>query len=176
MRKKLLSVLLFWLVILGGFVGYREYLLRTGAQVLLHTMPVDPRDIFMGDYIRLGYPISMIDMSKLAGASSTSPVLSFESGDTVYVMLTRQDDGSYAASRISKGPQPGALQIRGTVSYQSGTVLYVSYGIEQYYIPEGSGAGLGMASGKKIDVIVALSSDGTPAIKELLLNGAEAHF
>lgn len=32
------------------FAGVREVTLRTGTEVVLQTVPVDPRDLFRGDY------------------------------------------------------------------------------------------------------------------------------
>ena len=36
----------------------RMSILREGAEVMLQTRPVDPRDFLRGDYVRLGYDMS----------------------------------------------------------------------------------------------------------------------
>jgi len=55
MNKKTIFILLavFWLIIIGGFIGFKEYTLRTGQEVVLKTVPIDPRDLFRGDYINV---------------------------------------------------------------------------------------------------------------------------
>ena len=66
MNKKNLFVIIaiFWLVIIGGFVAYKEFTLKTGDEILLKTLPVDPRDLFRGDYVILRYEIGTINASK----------------------------------------------------------------------------------------------------------------
>ena len=41
-----------------GFVADREYDLRSGGEVVLQALPVDPRSLFQGDYAILTYEIS----------------------------------------------------------------------------------------------------------------------
>ena len=50
--------------ILGWMVVDRVRLLAAGREIVLPIRPVDPRDLFKGDYARLGYEISVLD-SKL---------------------------------------------------------------------------------------------------------------
>ena len=52
MKKNVfLYIGLFWLVLILGFVAYKEMTLQTGEEVVLKTVPVDPRDLFRGDYV-----------------------------------------------------------------------------------------------------------------------------
>ena len=48
------------LVFLIGFIGVREVALRTGTEVVLQTVPVDPRSLLQGDYAILDYEIARL--------------------------------------------------------------------------------------------------------------------
>lgn len=61
--------LLFWIIValqfihLSGMIAYKKSILIFGKTILLKTIPVDPRDLFRGEYARLRYPISEIDIT-----------------------------------------------------------------------------------------------------------------
>ena len=61
-RKRLLIVIVVLLqcCALAAICFQRETVLRTGHTVYMRTAPVDPRDLFRGDYVRLGYEASVI--------------------------------------------------------------------------------------------------------------------
>jgi uncharacterized membrane-anchored protein len=44
-------------------IGYRHYWIETGEKIMLRVEPVDPRDLFRGDYVSLSYEISSLDRS-----------------------------------------------------------------------------------------------------------------
>ena len=62
MRRKFIIIVLFQVLLLVGIIAYRQYWVATGERVLLGTEPVDPRDIFRGDYVTLNYEISSLDL------------------------------------------------------------------------------------------------------------------
>ena len=73
MKRKNIFLLIgiFWLIIIGGFVAYQEFTLKTGQEVLLKVQPVDPRDLFRGDYVVLRYDITRVDSNvQLSGIKS----------------------------------------------------------------------------------------------------------
>ena len=43
--------------VLAGMVADRVRLLKSGREITLPIVPVDPRDFFRGEYVRLGYDI-----------------------------------------------------------------------------------------------------------------------
>ena len=53
--------------VLAGMVVDRVRLLKTGREITLPIVPVDPRDLFRGQYVRLGYDISRIPVNLLEG-------------------------------------------------------------------------------------------------------------
>jgi len=54
------SKLFLWLIIISGFVLTQQFTLLTGKEVLLKTVPVDPRYFLRGDYVILNYEIAQI--------------------------------------------------------------------------------------------------------------------
>ncbi|WP_426448545.1 GDYXXLXY domain-containing protein [Paenibacillus sp. S-38] len=116
-----------------------------GQEIRLRTVPVDPRDIFYGDYVTLSYEISRMD-----GAlwKETVPP---ERGDTAYVVVKPGADG-IAVPVAVYGSKPslaaGETALKGIVEYgwdrnfESVRQLSVRYGIERYYVPEGTGGKL----------------------------------
>ncbi|MBA2400538.1 MAG: GDYXXLXY domain-containing protein, partial [Bradyrhizobium sp.] len=47
-----------------AMVFQRAAILRDGKEVRLEVVPVDPRDLFRGDYVVLGYRIGTVDQPK----------------------------------------------------------------------------------------------------------------
>lgn len=159
-RNKFLLVLLLWLVIFGVFIFTKEHTLRTGDEVLLRTVPVDPRDMFRGDYVVLRYEISTV----------TADTSLFHAGQDVYVVLQQAGDYVVAGGAYPK-PPTGSQYLKGTVVSSYGNRLTVEYGIESYFVPEGRGRELERQVGKTIDVRVAIDSRGNGVIKEVLVDG-----
>ncbi|HEY4493651.1 MAG TPA: GDYXXLXY domain-containing protein [Candidatus Paceibacterota bacterium] len=164
-KKVFLFIGLFWLAIFAVFIASKESVLRGGQEVLLQTVPVDPRDIFRGDYVTLRYEISTLDQADVVifnrGWNESLGV-----GDKVYVNLLQ--DGEYArADGINLEQPDSGIFIAGTVKSMYGSVINVDYGIESYFVPEGTGHDIEDLSGE-LAVRVALSSSGRAVIKELV--------
>ena len=81
-RIAFLTVVAAQLVFLIGFIGIRETALFTGTEVVLQTVPVDPRSLLQGDYAILDYEIA--DLPNYLQQQQLSV------GDTVYVKLWRR--------------------------------------------------------------------------------------
>lgn len=175
---------------LGAMVWDRVSLLRSGDVVTLSTAPVDPRDIFRGDYVILNYDISRLHIAELGGDDE------FAYGDDIFVELA--PDGAtwdaVAIWRAPREPQEGHLIIRGRINSIVGETrptgiperdsipcpncgtVGVDYGIESYFVPEGEGRELAnIRNDGKLTVDVALGKDGTPAIKQLRIDGAPVY-
>ncbi len=59
-RRLFIVVIALQIVFLLGIVGYRESILALGRTAVLQTVPVDPRDLFRGEFVVLRYEISTI--------------------------------------------------------------------------------------------------------------------
>ncbi|MCZ8519004.1 MULTISPECIES: GDYXXLXY domain-containing protein [Paenibacillus] len=126
-----------------------------GQELRLRTVPVDPRDIFYGDYVTLSYEISRLEGTLWKEAEPP------KRGDTAYVVVKPGSDGisvPVAAYRSKPALAAGETALKGIVQY--GWVkgngnssdenfnesfhenFSVRYGIERYYVPEGTGKAL----------------------------------
>jgi uncharacterized membrane-anchored protein len=137
-------------MILGRTVPY------VGARtILLQVEPVDPRDMFRGDYVTLGYAINRI------------PPRMFQSGQPVYVTLVPDALGRhYHAGPFVVGPPASGVFIRGTAvdAYRA------TFGIESYYVQEGAGHDYEKAvRTRNLWAEVALDRQGNPSLRRLVI-------
>jgi uncharacterized membrane-anchored protein len=174
-KKWFILIGVFWLIIIIGLIGIKEFTLRTGTEILLKTVPVDPRDLFRGDYVILAYDIGRLDLNTIP-----TDYVDFRFHDKIYVSL-KQQDGYGAASRIYRSlPKDEKLFLKGTVRNVRGKLLTVAYGIESYFVPEGKGKDIERAregfSRKRLSVKVSIDRFGNAVIKSLLIDDKEVVF
>lgn len=137
-RRLLLSLLVAAqvLYVLGvAAAGYATTAL--GQHIILSTRPIDPRDLLYGDFVRLNYAISEVPASLWRDAA-TPP----KRRQSVYVLLaTGPDSLSTAVGIYPSPPRPTANRavLRGWVNNVYKHSLSLRYGLERYYVPEGSG-------------------------------------
>ncbi len=157
--------------VLLGFIGYKETTLRLGTTVLLQNVPVDPRDLFRGDYVVLRYEVSTVEGYYYG---------QYAQGDTVYVPLIRTEspggDATWkTAGYLTVEPEPGwEVFLKGKVAdvaaRQDGVArITVEYGIEQYFVPEATGHEIETARDVKAEV--AVDGFGHAVIKQLIVDG-----
>jgi uncharacterized membrane-anchored protein len=179
--RALATALLLGLVLLA-LVEQRARILRGGTEIRLKTVPVDPRDLFRGDYVILAYPISTVE-------ADTAGKPAFERGERVYVSLGRDEQGFAKATGVARDwPKggDGAVVIAGRVTSTSACAtnangdfdcsvqrnrLRIAYGIESYFVPQGEGKAIETTDKARIEVVAAVSSSGEAAIKRLLIDG-----
>ncbi|HBG77932.1 MAG TPA: hypothetical protein DDW84_03655 [Phycisphaerales bacterium] len=172
MRKLLIIfVVILQVILLAYMAGQRENVLRTGKTIYLRTVPVDPRDLFRGDYVRLQYEISNIEREKMQdGLKLLSVSDSHKNKDKkVYAVLEVNDDNVAEVVYVTdKKPEKGKLFIRGRVE-RFGNFLFVRYGIEAYFMQQGAGKDLEKrnvdGNRASLEMQIALGSDGTAVIK-----------
>jgi len=160
-RKPVFALIIYWLIFLLGFIGFNAFILKTGEEIILKTRPVDPRDLFRGDYVILDYEISR--------PSPKSVVFKkLEVGDAVYVELVDNLD-HYSAGRVFQFEPSDILFIKGQVKRVRASDVSIEYGIESYFVPEGTGREIERLLGE-ITVKVAIDKNGRARIKNLLHN------
>ncbi|MCQ1534778.1 hypothetical protein FTO70_03535 [Methanosarcina sp. KYL-1] len=126
-KKIFYLTVVFWLLIFSGIIVYKEYTLRTGTEVVLKTVPVDPRDLFRGDYVVLNYEISTLDLSEIPAEDTQ-----FWYNDRIYLALEIKD-GYGVPKKIYKNPPEDELYIKGKVT----GILYEEIPLpEREIIPE----------------------------------------
>ncbi|MDP3410949.1 GDYXXLXY domain-containing protein [Bosea sp. (in: a-proteobacteria)] len=174
------------LLLSGGLLALvqsRAGILRSGTEVRLKTVPVDPRDLFRGDYVVLAYPISLVEATPAGGAPP------FRRGETVYVSLAADAEGFARATGVARA-RPA---VSGTDVVMAGRVvstgacavneagqpdcaagarrLRIAYGLESYFVPQGQGRRIETTPRARIEVVAAVSASGEAAIKRLLIDG-----
>jgi uncharacterized membrane-anchored protein len=156
------------IALIGLMVADRVMILRTGVDVTLQTLPLDPRDFLRGDYVVLGYDISTVPTSMLKDEGLA------RSGRPVFVKLAPNRDGFHEAISVHAAPVDVAspeVLIRGHV-VSGGRTLQVRYGIERYFVPEGEGRKLENARNlRKLTIVAAVAPTGRAAIKRLMIDG-----
>src|ERR671921_157628 len=76
------------LLILVAMIGLRALPLVTGQTVLVRVVPIDPRDLFRGDYVTLSYDFSRVPPEGVEGISADERGNKSKlEGRTVYVPL-----------------------------------------------------------------------------------------
>ncbi|MDF1694772.1 MAG: GDYXXLXY domain-containing protein [Saprospiraceae bacterium] len=165
-RKHVVGLLIFWAVVLIGFIGFKLIPLISGTAIYLKSAPVDPRDLFRGDYVVLNYEISRIHMDSVSHTGS-----SLKTGQNIYVKL-EVIDGIGHATAISSTPFREGLFIKGKVKYNRSKLINIEYGIESYFVQKGTGKVIEKIVGE-IDVLVSIDRRGNVGIKSLHHNGEE---
>lgn len=163
-RLVLGAAVAFQLLVLAGMILLKTSVLITGDTVLLRVQPVDPRDLFRGEYVILGYSFSVVPPSKVAGLQ-VPPEGS--NGLTVYAILEPEDDrGHWQATRFSATPPQGVKFIKG----RYGPWDRVSYGIESFFVQQGRGRGYEQAvRDRRLVAKVALGKNGQAVLRELII-------
>jgi len=173
------------LLLIGGLLALvesRASILRSGTEVRLKTVPVDPRDLFRGDYVVLAYPISTVE-----GPSGREG--GFKRGDAVFVTLRPDAEGFARAVSVAR-ERPSvtggetviagrvqstgacALNDKGETDCGSGRRrLRIAYGLESYFVPQGEGRAIETTARSRIEVVAAVSASGEAAVKRLLIDG-----
>jgi uncharacterized membrane-anchored protein len=135
-RKQIFfAVVALQILSLFGMIGFKSSVLITGQTIILKSVPVDPRDLMRGDYVRIRWAIADLDrMMKGDGAK-------LEIGDGIYVLLEKGNPDWKPTAISSERPSLDEDQavIKGTVIGLRPLSIQVDYGMDSYYVPEGKG-------------------------------------
>jgi uncharacterized membrane-anchored protein len=177
-RKILLALAIVALAqtgVLAAMVIDRTRLLASGRQITLPIVPVDPRDLFRGEYVRLGYDIGRVPVRLLEGPAP-------HANEAFYVVIEKRPDGTWAPVKVARSqPQetsPDRVVLKARSAFRwpgtaAPTAMHpVRYGIESYFVPEGQGKRLEkLALEKRMAALVAVDAKGNAAIKGLIIDG-----
>lgn len=159
---------------LAWMVADRMLLIKNGREVMLKIRPVDPRSLFRGDYVILNPDIANIRTKQVPK--------SVKRNDEIFLVLQKAPNGVWSYLTLSK-EQPTNVHsdrafIRGRVlsAFHSKkteiTNLRLKFGIESYFVPEGTGKALEKkVNAGQIRAIVALDAAGNAALKGLEIDG-----
>jgi uncharacterized membrane-anchored protein len=168
-RKILLVTVIAQLAILLGMIALRAVPLVTGQTVLVRVQPVDPRDLFRGDYVILSYDFSRVSREGIQGLSDGERT-SWKKlqGRPVYVTLVPDSiPGHHRAEKVTVVKPENGLFIKGHME-QYGSM---KFGIESYFVQEGTGRVYEQAiRERKLTAELAVASDGQAALRGLRIN------
>lgn len=175
-RKLLVLVILGQLAVLLVMAGKREWIYFKGEEIYLRTAPLDPRDPFRGDFVRLCYAINTVHQNHAHGDFIVEEL---QRDQVVYTALRAGANNVYELDHLSLEPPEDSLFVKGRYTrnwkFRCGTwnphSASLKYGIEQYFVQQGKGkemeARLGTREGLQIplEVQLAIGKDGTAVIK-----------
>jgi uncharacterized membrane-anchored protein len=155
---------LFQLLVLASMIALHSAPLVFGQRIWLRVRPVDPRDIFRGDYVILSYDFSRMPVNGAPTRPTWQPAGSAESwleDRNIYVSLVPDADGiHYVASEVSFERPRSGRYIKGKYgSSVDGNMLH--FGIEAFYVEEGHGKALeNLRNANQLSAEIALTSWG----------------
>ncbi|MZP30215.1 hypothetical protein GTO91_10895 [Heliobacterium undosum] len=172
-RNAFFAVVVLQVLVLLLMAGSRAVIVSAGQEITLKAAPVDPRHPFMGDYVRLRYNISEIDTRVVPNDITLEKL---KHGSKVYVVLEEQQ-GLYQAVglyRSEPAAGPGQVVLNGRFEglrypappaeilskpeekefYRNAepSFAWIEYGLEEYYVPEGTGLQLEQSLRERKDV------------------------
>ena len=179
-RTGLAALVLCGLVL--AMVVERAAILRDGATIRLATVPVDPRDLFRGDYVVLNYEISTINLTRVGAAAD------LRRDEPIQVGVRAGVNGQAEVVRVVRAGQPrepgliwlgtkaGSVMncfrgFAGTACAEGEKVMRVRYGLESYFVPQGEGRAIETTQASRVEILAAVSTSGASAIKALLIDG-----
>lgn len=167
MKQKLFIVVL---ALQGAWVLYtvavQERALAIGQVIQLETERVDPRDLLRGDYLILNYKISNVPKNLFS-----PPVDKYLPPGTKVNFVLEPRGEFYALVRASTNALSIAagellLKARSTWSWGNATnAVRVEYGLERYYVREGTGNPSGT-----LTVQAVVPASGRASIKQVFLD------
>ena len=155
--KNLILVMAVLFILSLGLILYSALPLITGETIILKTRPIDPFDVFRGQYLTINYDISQIP--KIDGTNY---------GDNVYVALKKEGDIYVYDSAYLKAPSD-KLFIKGKIVNNWGldnSLMRVEYGIESYFFERNA-----QINTTNMTVEVKVAGNGAARISRLMHDG-----
>lgn len=166
MRNKFIISVLIPLLILAAMTVKPLMTLFWGQEIKIKTQPVDPVDLFRGDYVILNYEINDLNISQVPELNKVKADLwDYEKSKKylnkrVYVTL-KKADGVYTVESAGFAKPQGKLYLAGKISYffnkppvngpsqpiEEGEKVIpdtarVEYQLDRYFLPENTGGEL----------------------------------
>lgn len=171
-RNKFIIAIAIQVCIIFFIIFFKLLILTGGEEVLLKIRPIDPRDPFRGDYITFQYDISRIKGNSFHSLGSQEKI---KYGDKIYIPLVKKGNYWIKDGSVSKNKPNAGIFIKGAIKdikwgENLPEEIFVSYGIEEYFIPENSGRDVSF-SGRDTFAKVVLDKNGNAVLKSVYVNG-----
>ncbi len=159
--------------VLGYMVFGRESVVSGGQRIHMATAPIDPRDPFRGDFVRLRYPLNNLNSApaRWVDTEKIPP-----KGAIIYAVLEQKPSGLFEVSHFTDRRPENGIFMRGRKSTHSraggNRAGDVRFGIEQLFVEQGSGIDIenkrGIRGGMQtaMEVEIAIDKKGTAIITD----------
>lgn len=172
-----------WLIICAAAIqvltiGYtaaeREFIVLNGRTVFLRTAPVDPRDVFRGDYVRLDYEVSHIpDALMTDSLRNRKKEISAYPERAINVFAVLKVEGGLGEVDSLTDVMPGnGLFIKGRIENNrwGGDANLAKYGIEAFFVQQKKGLDIERGRNDEsiqvpLEMEVAVGRSGTAVLK-----------
>lgn len=130
------------LILLG--MCYQPFLtLVAGEEVTLETKPVDPTDLFRGDYVILSYEAEEVP-EKLVEQEVLDSQRNWRSDNIVYVLL-EEKNGIHTPVKVTLKKPATGLYLKGKLNYigtnrEDNEVAFIRYSLDRYYVEDNTGS------------------------------------
>lgn len=152
LKIALMAALGLQLAIMAGVFINGFYPLWIGQEIRLKTQPVDPRDLFRGNYARLRYAFSNLEDPD------------FRPGDVIYLPLVQEGE-LWSTGKPDHNPPAHGLYLRGRVSsspWRGGSRL--TFGIEALFAPKEKALALERQLRHEAVAVVKVAPNGRAAL------------
>jgi len=177
-RNYFLFTLCIPLLILLGMTVKPLQAVYLGEVVKLQTAPVDPRDLFYGDYVILDFEIERLPIELLDETLANdfelvnNEYVQYKGKEdilSVYLLLEANEEGIHEAVSISKAVPKSGTYMKGSLyTYASqGEELLINIPIERYYLEENTGQQLEEDARQGRIVATLHVYKGYPILKEV---------
>lgn len=150
--KKLIAFSLPILILIG--MSIPPFLtITTGNTIKLETRPVDPTDLFRGDYVRLNYKAEEVNISKLdkelKDYFKVNNSSFYDKPVVVYSVLEKNENGIDIVKKVVKDQPEEGIYLKGEINYfplnssnePDNQVVEINYQLDKFFVPENTGKG-----------------------------------
>lgn len=151
--KKLIAFSLPILILIG--MSIPPFLtITTGNKIKLETRPVDPTDLFRGDYVRVNYKAEEVNISKLDKELKdyfrVNNSSFYDKPVVVYSVLEKNENGMDVVEKVVKNQPKKGIYLKGEINYfplnssnePDNQVVEINYQLDKFFVPENTGKDL----------------------------------
>ncbi len=169
--KQLLIALAVPVLILVGMCFIPLYTLTTGNDIILETIPVDPTDLFRGDYVTLRYAAEEVPKRLVEEKVINEYQKDFRLMD-VYVLLEKKD-GIHTPAKVMLAEPENGVFLKGEMQYfdksiQGEEIAIIKYSLDRYYVEDNSGTEWEEASAKGEVLVKAKLKNGYAVLTDIM--------
>jgi uncharacterized membrane-anchored protein len=149
--KHLLLACVVPVILLLGMTATPLYTMIKGDVIFLQTVPVDPSNLFRGDYVALQYEAEEIPRN-LVDKDVVSKIEAGEYDLTVYVLFEKKN-GIHSPIKVSLKKPKDVIYLKGKLEYLGSnddqkSVAYLTYSLDKYFLEDNTGLEWEEASSK----------------------------